>query len=95
MSTSRSLFISLVITGLVIGLMQTNIIQFHNQGIHAQTDFPSEKETLLLNDFMLLKNNINGEVITVRPNTKLMINEQDIVFQFKSHIQNDWRIVNE
>ena len=39
MRTSRSLFISLVIIGLVIGLVETNLIQFNKDSIHAQQEF--------------------------------------------------------
>jgi hypothetical protein len=60
---------------------------------NTPSELESEQETLLLNDFMLLKNNIDGEVITVRPDTKLMINEDDNVFQFKSHNPNENTII--
>ncbi len=131
MRTSRSLLFCLFLTAVTIGLVETDVIEFQNKGVHAQTEeiaeillrailnqvnlppknTPSEldrgqdtlkntsselesgQETLLLNDFMLLKNNIDGEVITVRPDTKLMINEEDNVFQFKSHNPNENTII--
>ena len=131
MRTSRSLLFCLFLTAVTIGLVETDVIEFQNNGVHAQTDeiseillrailnqvnlhpkntpseldrgqdtlkntsseLESEQETLLLNDFMLLKNNIDGEVITVRPDTKLMINEGDNVFQFKSHNPNENTII--
>ena len=131
MRTSRSLLFCLFLTAVTIGLVETDVIEFQNKGVHAQTEeiaeillrailnqvnlppknTPSEldrgqdtlkntsselesgQETLLLNDFMLLKNNIDGEVITVRPDTKLMINEGDNVFQFKSHNPNENTII--
>ena len=131
MRTSRSLLFCLFLTAVTIGLVETDVIEFQNKGVHAQTEeiakillrailnqvnlppknTPSEldrgqdtlkntsselesgQETLLLNDFMLLKNNIDGEVIAVRPDTKLMINEEDNVFQFKSHNPNENTII--
>jgi len=131
MRTSRSLLFCLFLTAVTIGLVETDVIEFQNKGVHAQTEeiaeillrailnqvnlppkntpseldrgqdtlkntsseLESEQETLLLNDFMLLKNNIDGEVITVRPDTKLMINEGDNVFQFKSHNPNENTII--
>ena len=131
MRTSRSLLFCLFLTAVTIGLVETDVIEFQNKGVHAQTEeiaeillrailnqvnlppknTPSEldrgqdtlkntsselesgQETLLLNDFMRLKNNIDGEVITVRPDTKLMINEGDNVFQFKSHNPNENTII--
>jgi len=120
MRTSRSLLFCLFLTAAAIGLVETDVIEFQNNGVHAQTDEISEillrailnqvkkgqytlkntsselesgQETLLLNDFMLLKNNIDGEVIAVRPDTKLMINEDDNVFQFKSHNPNENTII--
>ena len=131
MRTSRSLLFCLFLTAVTIGLVETDVIEFQNKGVHAQTEeiaeillrailnqvnlppknTPSEldrgqdtlkntsselesgQETLLLNDFMLLKNNIDGEVIAVRPDTKLMINEGDNVFQFKSHNPNENTII--
>ena len=131
MRTSRSLLFCLFLTAVTIGLVETDVIEFQNKGVHAQTEeiakillrailnqvnlppknTPSEldrgqdtlkntsselesgQETLLLNDFMLLKKNIDGEVIAVRPDTKLMINEEDNVFQFKSHNPNENTII--
>jgi len=131
MRTSRSLLFCLFLTAVTIGLVETDVIEFQNKGVHAQTEeiaeillrailnqvnlppkntpseldrgqdtlkntsseLESEQETLLLNDFMRLKNNIDGEVITVRPDTKLMINEEDNVFQFKSHNPNENTII--
>ena len=131
MRTSRSLLFCLFLTAVTIGLVETDVIEFQNKGVHAQTEeiaeillrailnqvnlppkntpseldrgqdtlkntsseLESEQETLLLNDFMRLKNNIDGEVITVRPDTKLMINEGDNVFQFKSHNPNENTII--
>jgi len=116
-SNQKILLVGLLVTTAAIGLVETDVIEFQNNGVHAQTDeisetllrailnqvnlhskntpseLESEQETLLLNDFMLLKNNIDGEVITVRPDTKLMINEGDNVFQFKSHNPNENTII--
>jgi hypothetical protein len=130
-SNQKILLVGLLVTAAAIGLVETDVIEFQNNGVHAQTDeiseillrailnqvnlhpkntpseldrgqdtlkntsseLESEQETLLLNDFMLLKNNIDGEVITVRPDTKLMINEGDNVFQFKSHNPNENTII--
>jgi len=116
-SNQKILLVGLLVTTAAIVLVETDVIEFQNNGVHAQTDeisetllrailnqvnlhskntpseLESEQETLLLNDFMLLKNNIDGEVITVRPDTKLMINEGDNVFQFKSHNPNENTII--
>ena len=116
-SNQKILLVGLLVTTAAIVLVETDVIEFQNNGVHAQTDeiseillrailnqvnlhpkntpseLESEQETLLLNDFMLLKNNIGGEVITVRPDTKLMINEGDNVFQFKSHNPNENTII--
>ncbi len=110
MRTSRSLLFCLFLTAVMIGLVKTDVIEFQNQGIHAQTqeiidllariilddesssELEKEQEDLLQNS-MLLKNNIDGEVIVVQPYALIMIDDQDIEFQFKVYNPNENSII--
>ena len=100
MNNQKTLLISLLVTALAIGLVETDVIQFNTQGIHAQIDktksasikfFGTPTQTSFNN--LVLKNNIDGEVIVVQPDALIMIDNQDIKFQFKAYNPNENTII--
>ena len=100
MNNQKTLLISLLVTALAIGLVETDVIKFNTQGIHAQIDktksasikfFGTPTQTSFNN--LVLKNNIDGEVIVVQPDALIMIDNQDIKFQFKAYNPNENTII--
>ena len=92
MNNQKTLLISLLVTALAIGLVETDVVQFNTQGIHAQIDktksasikfFGTPTQTSFNN--LVLKNNIDGEVIVVQPDALIMIDNQNIQFRFKAY----------
>ena len=100
MNNQKTLLVSLLVTATAIGLVETDVIQFNHQSINAQIDktkaasikfFGTPTQTSFNN--LVLKNNINGDVVVVQPNALMMINNQDIKFQFKAYNPNENSIV--
>ena len=69
MRTSRSLFISLVITGLVIGLVETDVVQLKDSYLYAEP----EKVSLILKK--------GDEVFVIESREKVIINEEVMTYK--------------
>ena len=90
MRTSRSLLISLIITGLAIGLVETDVIRFNKESIHAQMEFSDlvlemdgERVTIPSGDWIVAVNTWNpdiyagGELLSVSADGLLIRQSKD------------------
>ena len=90
MRTSRSLLISLIITGLAIGLVETDVIRFNKESIHAQMEFSDlvlemdgERVTIPSGDWIVAVNAWNpdiyagGELLSVSADGLLIRQSKD------------------